>query len=300
MRIAVTGASGMIGSTLVELALAEGHEVIAIVRPNSIRNKNLPDSKNLKVIESDISDITQLLGVESCDMFFHLAWKNTSVEGRDDVHTQCDNIRDTLKAVDVAHSWGVSTFIGAGSQAEYGMIKTKLDGSIPTNPESGYGIAKYTSGKFAKLLCNQLGIKFCWARILSVYGEKDTDNTLVMYLIKSLIADEVPELTKCEQIWDYIYSEDAAAALFAIGKHGIDGKTYCIGSGDCRPLRDYVEDIRDSINPEASIRFGVREYYPHQVMMLCADITELTDDTGFVPKYSFREGISRIVSKIKR
>lgn len=300
MRIAVTGASGMIGSTLIEAALEKGYEVIAIVRPQSARNTNLPVSPDLKTIESDISDIDRLSGIESCDIFFHLAWRSTSVDGRDDVHVQYDNIGDTLRAVDVANSWGASTFVGVGSQAEYGTTDFKLRGDLPVNPESGYGVAKYAAGKLAKLLCNQLGMKFCWARVLSVYGEKDADHTLIMYLIKTLLDGKVPELTECEQIWDYIYSGDAADALLAIGEHGIEGKTYCIGSGDCRPLKEYVKDVRDEINPDAGMEFGAREYYPHQAMMLCADISELTEDTGFMPKYSFKDGISRTVAHVRK
>ena len=80
MKIAVTGASGMIGSAVTETALKNGYEVIAIVRPHSLRNANLPASENLKIIESDISDIGRLTGTESCDMFFHLAWRSTSVK----------------------------------------------------------------------------------------------------------------------------------------------------------------------------------------------------------------------------
>lgn len=299
MRIAITGASGMIGSALAEIALKKGYEVIAIIRPGSPRRENIPDSVNLKIVESEISDIGKLAGTETCDIFFHLAWENTSVKGRDDVHVQSKNIKNTMDAVDIAHSWGASAFVGAGSQAEFGNAGCKLSSKVVANPESGYGVAKYAAGKLAKLLCGQLGMKFSWARILSVYGEKDADHTLVMYLIRSLIAGDIPELTKCEQIWDYIYSEDAASALLAIGEKGKDGKTYCIGSGECRPLREYVEEIRSAINPKAEIRFGVKEYYPHQVMMLCADISELTEDTGFVPKYSFKEGISRTVSNIE-
>ena len=154
-------------------------EVIAIVRPHSLRNANLPASENLKIIESDISDIGRLTGTESCDMFFHLAWRSTSVKGRDDVHVQCDDIKDTLNAVDVARSWGASAFVGVGSQAEYGNTKSKLSGDLPVNPESGYGVAKFAAGKLAKLSCNQLGMRFCWARVLSAYGEKDADHTLI-------------------------------------------------------------------------------------------------------------------------
>lgn len=45
------------------------------------------------------------------------------------------------------------------------------------------------------------------------------------------------------------------------------------------------------IDPSAEIGFGEIDYYPNQVMHLEADISNLTADTGFVPRYTFEEGI---------
>ena len=299
MRIAITGASGMIGATLARIALSEGHEVIAIVRPGSKRIENLPRSESLTLVECDIKDYRTLHGQEECDVFFHLAWDKTSVTGRDDVRIQTENIKYTLDAVELAHSWGASVFVGAGSQAEYGRVNVKLNEKVPVNPESGYGIAKYAAGKFSGIMCKQLNIRFCWARILSVYGELDADHTLIMYLIKTLLKGEVPELTACEQTWDYIYADDAAGALLAIGLRGVNGKTYCIGSGSCRKMKEYVEAVNNIINPDIRLDFGSKEYYPHQVMNLCADTHDLERDTSFKPRFSFEEGISRVVSYVQ-
>jgi UDP-glucose 4-epimerase len=299
MRVAITGATGMIGLSLVNAVLDNGDEVIAIVDPNSKRTNNLPTSSRLVVIGCDIGDYKSLLNANRCDIFFHLAWKATAGVDRDNVHLQCENVMHTLDAVDLAHSWGATAFIGAGSQAEYGPCDEKLNSSTPVNPQSGYGIAKYSAGKFSKLACDRLQIRFCWARILSVYGKYDADHTLISYVISSLLKSVPPQLTKCEQQWDYIYSDDAAAALLAIGTRGKNGKTYCIGSGSCRTLREYVTCIRDHIDPSFSIDFGIRPYYPHQPMYLCADIKELTDDTGFMPKYSFDDGIALTITDVR-
>lgn len=299
MKIAITGSTGMIGAALAKVAINEGHEVIAIIRPGSPRVDNLPTSDNLRTIECEISKYETIADKEQCDIFFHLAWNKTSVAGRDDVDIQYKNIGFTLDAVRLSKNWGASVFIGAGSQAEYGHATCKLDGNTPTDPESGYGIAKYTAGKLSGLLCEQLGIRFNWARILSVYGELDADHTLIMYLIKTLLAGENPQLTKCEQIWDYVYSDDAGSALLAIGIKGKENRIYCIGSGDHRPLNEYVRVVKDSIDPKIDLEFGAKSYYPHQAMILCADISDIKKDTGFQPIYSFEDGISRTIEIIK-
>ena len=298
MRIVVTGATGMIGRALIEHALDRGDDVVAICRPGSAGIPSLPGSDRLSVIEADISGYGDIRDSERCDVFFHLAWMKTSGAARDDARLQTQNIQYALDAVDLAGSWGAKTFIGAGSQAEYGIADRPLNGDMPVNPESGYGIAKFAAGRLCSLLCRQKGIRFNWARILSVYGENDADHTLIKYVINTILDGGVPELTPCEQTWDYIHSDDAARALYAIGTGGKDGRTYCIGSGAPHPLKWYVERTRDAVNKNAELRFGAREYYPHQPMVLCADISQLTEDTGFVPRIGFEEGIARVVSHV--
>ena len=299
MRIAITGATSMTGIAMTRLALEEGHEVVAIVRPGSAGIGNIETSEKVRIEECGISDYSALSGTDECDMFFHLAWDKTAADGRDDVNVQLNNLKYTLDAVMLAKSWNSSVFVGTGSQAEYGLLNGKVNKDTPVNPTSGYGIAKYSAGKLAAVLCKQIDMRFCWSRIFSSYGEYDRDYTLIIYLIRTLLNGNTPELTKCEQTWDYVYTGDVARALLAIGLRGADGHTYNIGSGECRSLRDYITDIRDLINPNLELKFGVKKYYPHQQMFLCADIEELATDTGFVPKYSFKEGIARTISYVK-
>lgn len=300
MRIAVTGATGMIGSDLIGLASERGDDVIAIVHPDSKRIDNLPKSGNVRIIECDISDYKSLFSKERCDVFYHLAWMKTFGKDRDDVSVQEKNIEYALDAVELADSWGAKVFIGAGSQAEYGLKDVPLNEDVPVNPESGYGIAKYTAGKLCNLLCQQKGIRFNWARILSVYGKLDADHTLIMYIINELIHGRSPELTRCEQTWDYLYSRDCANALLSIGDKGRNGRTYCLGSGQPRPLKEYVETIHQKIDPDILISYGKKEYYPHQVMYLAADIEDLTGDTGWLPEYPFEKGIDKVIEYVRR
>lgn len=291
-RIIITGAGGMIGSSLAELALKNGLGVYAVVRPG----KCMPfAADNLHVIQHDLAELDSLSLDERCDALFHLAWEKTTAEGRDDTDAQLNNIGYTLDAVRLAKRCGCGVFVGAGSQAEYGVLKSPIGADTPVNPQSGYGIAKYAAGKMSLLLCRQEGIRHCWARILSVYGERDRDSSLISYCVDSFLSNISPKLTACRQMWDYIYCGDAAAALLAVGGKGKDGKSYCIGSGKCAPLADYVLKIQELTNSSASPDFGSRDYYSHQQLCLCADISELTADTGFVPSVTFADGISKVI-----
>ena len=69
--------------------------------------------------------------------------------------------------------------------------------------------------------------------------------------------------------------------------------------GKTRTLREYIEAVRDIIDPSAQIGFGEIDYYPNQVMHLEGDITNLREDTGFEPEFSFEEGIRETIEAIK-
>lgn len=287
----ISGATGFIGRALTELLLARGDRVIALVHPGSKRLSDLEKREGLVLLPLDLDGFSTYAPTTHADVFFHLAWAKTAVGGRDDAKTQAANITYTADAVELAARFGCSAFVGAGSQAEYGIATAPLCGDSPTDPQSGYGIAKYAAGKLSRLRAGQLGLRHCWVRILSIYGKGDGEGTLISYLIRTLRAGEVPELSPCEQIWDYLHVDDAARALAAIADHGKDGAVYPLGSGRGRPLREYVECLRDIVAPGADIRFGAKPYYPHQPMLLTANIEDLTRDTGFVPGVSFADGI---------
>ena len=85
-----------------------------------------------------------------------------------------------------------------------------------------------------------------------------------------------------------------------MGEKGKDKKIYCLGSGKERPLREYMEELRDAIDPSLPLGIGEREYSKNQVMKLVADISALTEDTGFVPDYSFSEGIKETIDWVRK
>lgn len=299
-RAVLTGATGMIGATLVQRLLKEGAEVWALVRCSSARIKNLPKDEKLHFVNADLSDLERLIDCMEglplkADAFFHLGWEGTYGSSRQDLYLQNRNVKYTLDAVRLANKLSCEVFVGAGSQAEYGKCRDKIAPDTPTFPENGYGIGKLCAGQMSRNLCKQLGIRHIWTRILSVYGPMDHEYTMVMSGIYQLLRGERPIYTKGEQQWDYLYSEDAARALYLAGLKGSDQAIYCIGSGTIRPLSEYILAIRDAVNPNASIGLGEVPYPEGQVMYLQADIQTLTKDTGFVPEISFEEGIQRTV-----
>ena len=297
--VVITGPTGAIGHALCSLLLKEGKRVYAVIRPGSKRASTLPDGVN--IIECDISNYESLPEIiKSADAFVHLAWANTIGAGRNDMPSQISNIRYAIDAVNAAAKLCCKVFVGAGSQAEYGRVNFSLSSNTPCFPENGYGMAKLCAGEMTRVECSKHKMDHMWFRILSVYGPHDNSNSLISYVINSFMNGEKPSLTQCEQMWDYIYSEDAASAFLSAIEYGKNGAIYPLGSGISRPLSEYIKAIRDMINPNAEIGFGYRSYPDKQVMHLCADMTELKEDTGWIPKFSFNEGIRATIDSFMK
>lgn len=291
----VTGPTGAIGCALCGYLLQKNVKVYAVTRPNSERLGQLP--QGVQIVPCDIEQLYMLKEkiAKPIDAFFHLAWAHTIGNGRNDMLAQTNNIRNAIEAVHAASTLGCKVFVGAGSQAEYGRIKGKLTGETPCFPENGYGMAKLCAGEMTRVECTKAGIRHQWARILSIYGPGDTRQSMISSVIAQLLKGEKPALTRGEQMWDYLYASDAAAALYGMACRGKDGKVYPVGSGTARPLREYIEILRDQIDPALPLGFGEISYGSQQVMHLQADITELEIDTGFEPSVAFEDGIRETI-----
>lgn len=303
MKVVITGPTGAIGIALVKECVARQIEVLAICHKDSQRIGRLPKSPMVQVLELDLQDYREFQpDTEQTDyeVFYHFAWNGTIGDVRNDMDVQHANVGYALDAVSLAKRFGCHTFIGAGSQAEYGRVEGKLCASTPAFPENGYGIAKLCAGQMTRIACEQVGLKHMWVRILSVYGPYDGEKTMITGTIRKLLAKEVPEFTKGEQQWDYLYSGDAAKAMYLLAEKGKDGKIYCLGSGNARPLAEYIKILRDAVDEKAPLALGAIPYANKQVMYLCADIEELQADTGFVPGTDFEEGIRQTVAWIKQ
>lgn len=307
-RVIITGPTGAIGMALTEYLCDRGIQVIAVVREDSQRKRYIMESDNVAVVNCSLEEmaqlpqrVTQVMEYKNwdknrvIDVFYHFAWDGTFGASRNDMYLQNRNVRYALEAVDAAAELGCKTFIGAGSQAEYGRFEGKLNAKTPVFPENGYGMAKLCAGQMTRLQCIEKGIKHIWARILSVYGPFDGSKTMVMSTIGKMLNGERVSCTKGEQIWDYLYSKDAAQMMYLLGERGISGKTYCLGSGNPKPLKEYIETIRKIVSPNAEIGYGDVEYSPRQVMYLCADIQELIEDTEYSFEYTFEQGIKQTI-----
>lgn len=296
-RVIVTGATGAIGTSLIKELIKRNVEVLVFTRKNSKRNNNIPKNNLVSIKYCSLSDIKNIDNntQKQYDVFFHLAWAGTTGEGRNDKDLQAKNVEYALDAIKCAKKFGCKKFVGIGSQAEYGRVMSALTPTTECNPESEYGKAKLQAGIKTRELASSLGLQHNWIRVLSVYGPNDGENSLISYTINKCLLNEELELTKCEQVWDYLFSEDAAEAIYKIAESGVNNKTYVLGSGETKKLKEFVYLIKNICNSNSKLLFGAKPYNDKQVMYLKADISDLKKDTKWSPKTNFEEGIKIIV-----
>lgn len=301
-RVMITGASGPLGIILIKECIKREVNVVAVVRPDSKKKRNIPIHPFVRIVECDISDIDKVPEQvrETIDVCFHFAWTNTGDAGRNDPILQAKNIDYTLKTAVCAKRMGCQIFIGAGSQAEYGALNCKIDEDSPEKPDTLYGISKLAAGRLVMEYCKQNNMRCNWVRIFGVYGPYENDYIFTSYMIRTLLNGGEPSLTPCEQIWDYLYCEDAIRALWLVAEKAKDSGIYCLGCGDARQLKEYVFILRDKIGSELNVKIGEKPYGANQIMHLEADISKLTRDTGFVPQYTFEEGIEKTIQWYRR
>ena len=321
-KVVITGATGAIGRALISVCIKAGYEVLAVVHRNSQRASELEKIEHCKVLYLDFSEYDNALDemqkqgiafdsfavqdsnaisthekaiADEYELFFHLAWGAPFGKDRENLPLQLENVCASLAAVRFAKALGCTTFVGAGSQAEYGRVDVKLSADTPTNPETGYGIAKLFAGQMTRLACEQVGMKNVWTRILSVYGPYDGELSLISVAINDMINNRETSFTPCGQMWDYIYSEDAANAMLLAAQKGKHGRVYVIGSGEAHPLKEFIYKIAEITGYKKEIGFGKRLYNDKQVMYLMADICDL-QKLGFKPQVPFEKGILKTIS----
>lgn len=121
-KVVITGATSFIGSAVARALLDRGCEVYGIVRPESKAKDMLPTDSNFHQIAGDLSDSARWAReIRQVDTFFHFAWGGPGAAGRADVTVQNKNVEDTMQCIHAAAQMGVSRFVFAGSQAEYGQ-----------------------------------------------------------------------------------------------------------------------------------------------------------------------------------
>ncbi len=304
MKVVVTGATSMIGHALIKSLIDHKVEKIyAVIRPGSKNMYRIVHDNRIEYITCLCQNYEELpeLITDDCNLFYHLAWIPSTIKGRIryfDVETAYKNIGQSLKALDAAAKLGCKNYVGVGSQSEYGYIsKPAQSPEDPTDPVTAYAMAKDCCRRMCMLKGKALGINVQWVRVFSVYGPNDRNNTLISSILPKILNNEDIFLTECNQLWDYIYEDDAGEGLYYAGLSK-GSNIYCLGGGEAKPLRWYIEKILLCANSKSNLHFGALQNEEEYVMDFHANILKLVENTEWPgPKVSFEDGINNIIQR---
>lgn len=293
----VTGANGFVGRYLLRELAKQGYKIWSIIR-NTDEDISCIEELNTNIVFCDLKDIDtldSLITERNFDCFYHLAWAGSSGDGRKNYVLQLNNARACADAANVAAKIGCKRLVGAGSVTElmYGDY-LRQDGSKP-EMVTCYAIGKMAAEYMSKCVCVENGIDFLWAYISNFYGVEDPTQNFINFLIKSYSSNTVPNLTSGEQKADFMYVTDVARALIAIGERGKSNSTYYVGYGSPRPLKEFVKEVRDIVNPNLDTGLGRKSFQGMDIDFTKLNMKKLNVDTGFYPTIAFKEGIKSLL-----
>lgn len=299
-KIIVTGSTSFIGINLIKQLLENNHNVLAVIRENSNKKSILPYSEKLNVLELNMIDYINLNKVnQNYDVLVSLAWDGTRGNARENEELQHKNYRYCIDAIKSAIALGCKKIVLAGSQAEYGIHKDTISEKTMCHPKTQYG--KYKLRLFLEVsdLCSKYNVKCIEPRFFSLYGPGDSNQTMIVSILKTMLSGEDCKLTLCDQFWNFMYISDSINALYKLIVNDVESGIYNLGSDDTRPLKDFIKEMKDITMSQSDLLFG---YIPQQLygaVNLIPDITKLKTTLKWSPSVNFKNGINKVIQDMK-
>lgn len=301
MNIVVTGATGFIGKNLINKLLCDSNNLIfAVTRPNSAKRSFLPSDDHLTIVECSFDNLTNLPAIlkSDIDAFYHLGWEGIRNPERENTQLQYMNYKYAIDAIHVAKQLGANVFIGAGSQAEYGLCAGQISEEYPAHPISEYGKWKLRVCNKGEIIANENNMRFIWTRIFSTYGVGDNNGTMINTVLSKMMKDEPIALTKCIQKWNFTYISDIIRA-FELLQNAPTG-VYNVANSDTRKLNEFIYEMLDITHSRSELQFGTIPYGLDGIGGFEPISDKLRKTVRWEPEISFKEGIELLVSEFAK
>lgn len=296
-RVLVTGATGFIGRHSLPRLLESGYEVHAVGgqrSPEALSRDIVWHRANLL----EPGEIASLVGKVQPTHLLHFAWY--AVPGK--YWTAPENlawVRATVNLMQVFSDHGGRRAVMAGSCAEYDW---KFDYCselfTPCRPATLYGACKHGTQLLLDAWSRQAGLSSAWGRIFFLYGPGEYPSRLVPSVIQSLLRNEPALCTHGNQVRDFMYVEDVAAAFVELLGSDVEGAVN-IASGVSAPLKEVIHAIADRLNKRDLVRLGAVPAPTGEPDALIADIGRLRDEVGFRPRYGLKQSIAQTIEHMK-
>lgn len=314
-RFLITGATGLIGSTLVHclLALNRGIEVTCPVRSIEKAKAMYKDEfEKIHFVECDL--LAYLNGLSADDVFQYIVHCASPTAGKymteHPVETYLLAIDTTKAILDYARKANPQGIVYVSSLEYYGqnnnddiITEDKLGYVDGTDPRSSYPLGKRAAEYLCAAYAKEYGVNAMIARLTQTFGAgvAPDDNRVFAQFARSVIAGtDIVLHTTGESAKPYCYTTDCISAILYILLKGQKGEAYNVANDETYiTIRNMAEFLRDCFNPNIKV---VVESHPE---MGYAPVTKLhlssakLQALGWRPRFGLKEMFDKLITSIK-
>jgi CDP-glucose 4,6-dehydratase len=299
----VTGATGIVGSWLIEELLRRGAHVVAFVRDDDPQSRLYREKivDRCTVVRGDLADAgvcSRAINDHETDTVFHLGAQTiVGAAHRDPLDCFESNIRGTYHLLEAARrlSGLVTAFVVASSDKAYGSSDVlPYTENMPLAGTHPYDVSKSCTDLIAATYARTYGLPVTIARCGNIYGGGDLNwSRIVPGTIRSLLRGEAPVIRSDGRYTrDYIYVKDVAGAYLLLAERiaGIQGEAF-----NFSPQRGYsVMEIVDAIANELGVAIApvIENRAQGEIRDQVLDASKARRVLGWEPVFSLEAGLA--------
>ncbi|MBW4889893.1 NAD(P)-dependent oxidoreductase [Mucilaginibacter sp. HMF5004] len=298
-RVFITGGAGFLGSAVMAHLVANNYQIMGAMRSSTDLYRCKSFSNHVEWVDTGAADYKNKVIAFKPTVVIHAAWTGVTAKDRLEWPMQLQNFNLLGDILDIARQVKLEKLLVFGSQAEYGVIDTKVDEDHISTATDAYAITKIAMQNIIKTFCELNSIKWYWLRVFSVFGPGEAENWFIPWVITNQLNNKDLDLTLCEQRYDYLYIDDFATMITkVVGADAVSG-IYNISSGKVTPLRAIVEQIEKGIKSKGKINYGAIPYRPNQSMEISGDNSKYNATFGDIKQTDIGIALAKTVSYYK-
>ena len=303
-KILVTGAEGFIGSHLVEKLLTQNFEINALVLYNSFSNEgwlsDIPPGlrEKLSIFFGDVRDPSTIdEAMAGCDAVIHLASLITiPYSYRAPTSYFQTNVIGTVNVLNSAKKYGVNRVVHTSTSEVYGSAQViPICESHPLVGQSPYSASKIGADQAAYSFFTSFDLPIVIARPFNTYGPRQSARAIIPTIMSQILAGSASlSLGDISTTRDFNYVDDTVKGLIMLAESDIgSGEVYNIGSGHEITIKELCKTISEIANRDIKIVTDQSRTRPpkSEVNRLCADCGKISNDIGWAPACSGKEGL---------